>query len=125
MAAKTDSGIIFNSVGIKITEISNRKPWIIAESLVLPLDCMLAELRTITCVIGKPPIKPDTILPAPCASNSLLVGVTFLWGSNLSVASTQSKVSKLATKAIVKAVTQTCGFVMALKLGKLNWPMHL
>lgn len=32
------------------------------------------ELRTITEVTGIPPIKPDTILPAPCAHNSRLGG---------------------------------------------------
>ena len=50
---------------------------------------------------------PDMILPAPCASSSLLVGVTLLSGSKRSVASTQSKVSKLATKAMVAAVIHT------------------
>ena len=62
------------------------------------------------------------MFPVPCANNSLFVGVTFLCGSNLSVASTHNNVSKLATKAMVKPVTQTCGLESALKLGKLNWP---
>ena len=63
----------------------------------------------------------ENILPIPCANNSLLVGVTRFKGSILSVASTHNNVSKLATKAIVKAVIQTCGFEIASKLGKRNW----
>jgi len=85
---------------------------------------MFAELRTITCVIGNPPIKPERIFPVPWASNSLLVGVTRLIGSNLSVASTHKSVSKLATKAIVNAVIQISGLVIAPKFGKLNWPIN-
>ncbi len=81
---------------------------------------MLAELLTITCVIGNPPINPEIIFPVPWANNSLLVGVTFLYGSNLSVASTHNKVSKLATNAMVKATTQISGFVITAKFGKLN-----
>ena len=38
IAAKTDSGIIFNKVGIKITEINNKNPCMIADNLVLPPD---------------------------------------------------------------------------------------
>ena len=64
---------------------------------------MLAELLTITCVIGIPPISPEMIFPIPWAFNSRLVGVTFFSGSNLSVASTHNNVSKLATIAITTA----------------------
>ena len=81
---------------------------------------MLAELRTITCVIGRPPINPDIIFPEPCAINSRLVGVTLFSGSNLSVASTQSNVSRLATRAIVNAVIQISALVIAIKFGTLN-----
>ena len=75
------------------------------ESLVWAPKEILAELRTITCVMGNPPIRPDTILPIPWAFNSWLVEVTRFFGSNLSVASTHNRVSRLATIAIVKAVT--------------------
>mgnify|MGYP003396679709 CR=1 FL=1 len=44
--------------------------------------------------------KPLTMLPMPCACNSRFAGVTRFHGSILSVASTQSRVSKLATLAI-------------------------
>ena len=30
-----------------------------------PPDCILAELLTITCVMGKPPIMPEIIFPVP------------------------------------------------------------
>ena len=56
--------------------------------------------------MGKPPINPERIFPVPCANSSLLVGVTFLSGSILSVASTHNNVSKLATNAIVNAVNR-------------------
>ena len=90
--------------------------------LLFPPDWMLAELLTITCVIGNPPINPEIIFPAPCAKSSLLVGVTFLFGSSLSVASTQSRVSRLATKAKVNATIQISCWVMTEKFGKLNCP---
>ena len=45
-----------------------------------------------TWVTGRPPSSPEITLPAPCAFNSRLVGVTRLCGSSLSVASTQSSV---------------------------------
>ena len=80
---------------------------------------MLAELRTITWVTGKPPIIPEAIFPTPCAINSRFLGVTRFSGSILSVASTHSKVSKLATKAMVKATIQTLILDIALKLGKM------
>ena len=102
MAANTDRGIIFNRSGIRSTEIKSKKPWIIADILVLLFDWIFAELRTITWVIGKPPIIPLKIFPTPWAFSSLLVGVLFFFGSSLSVASTDSIVSRLPTKAIVK-----------------------
>ena len=64
------------------------------------------------------------MLPAPCAKSSRLVGVTRFSGSNLSVASTHNNVSKLATNAIVKAVTHIAGLVIAVKFGKLNCPKN-
>ena len=54
-----------------------------------------------TCVTGSPPTKPESALPTPCATSSRFVGVTCFSGSNLSVASTQRSVSRLATIAIV------------------------
>src|SRR5690606_5565061 len=121
IAAKTDNGILFNNLGIRITEINNKNPCRIVDNFDLPPDCTLAELLTITCVIGKPPINPEIMFPVPCANNSLLVGVTFLSGSSLSDASTHNKVSKLATRAMVNAVTQTSTLVITVKFGKLNW----
>ena len=40
-----------------------------ADNFVLPPDCTLAELLTITCVIGSPPMSPEIIFPAPWASS--------------------------------------------------------
>ena len=78
------------------------------------------ELRTITEAIGNPPIKPEIILPAPCAFNSLFVGVIRFSGSSLSIASTANSVSKLAIIAIEKAITQIDGLNILLKLGNVK-----
>lgn len=79
-----------------------------------------AELLTITLVTGKPPIKPEVMLPTPCANNSLLVDVVRLSESNLSIASILSKVSTEATIAIVNAAIYTCGLVICEKSGNVN-----
>ena len=91
-----------------------------ADVFVFAPKFMFAELRTITCVIGKPPINPEITFPNPCAFNSRLVGVILLSGSNLSVASTQSKVSKLPTTAMTIATVQTAGLNTDEKSGKVN-----
>ena len=72
--------------------------------------------------MGKPPNKPLTIFPIPCALSSLLAGVTRFCGSILSVASALSRVSILATSAITSAVFQTNGLDMAEKRGKVKNP---
>ena len=85
---------------------------------------MLAELLTITCVIGNPPIIPESIFPVPWAKSSRLVGVVLLCGSSLSVASTHNKVSRLATNAMVNPVIQICNEPIISKEGKVNWPTN-
>ena len=61
---------------------------------------MLADERTITPVIGRPPSRPETRLPAPCARNSLSrFERTPL--CNLSVATAHSSDSMLAIIATV------------------------
>ena len=64
---------------------------------------MLADERTMTAVMGRPPSRPLTRLPAPWASSSRLGGVWRFWGSRLSTASMLSSVSSEATMAMVKA----------------------
>ena len=122
MAAKEANGIKFNKPAINMALNNKKNPCIIVDNFDLPPKLILSDLLTITCVTGNPPIKPDTILPKPCAFNSLLVGVTLLSGSNLSVASTLNKVSKLATMASTIAIFQTSKLLMAEKSGKVNWP---
>ena len=68
-----------------------------AESFVLASASALAELLTMTAVIGKPPRIPLKKLPVPCAINSLFCGVMRLYRSILSMASTLSNVSRVAT----------------------------
>ena len=90
------------------------------------LDCALAfklaELRTITLVMGNPPNKPEVMFPIPCATNSLLVEVTRFCGSSLSTASIHKSVSIEATAASVKATKYTCGLVICEKSGKVKKP---
>ncbi len=57
---------------------------------------MLAEPLTTTAVIGIAPSNPQKKFPTPCATNSLFTGVILLCLSSLSIASTQSNVSKVA-----------------------------
>ena len=67
MAAKLARGIIFSIPPMLIALISKNTPCSIADSLVFAPKVIFAELRTITWVTGKPPIRPETILPRPCA----------------------------------------------------------
>ena len=46
-----------------MTDINKNNPWMIADIFDLPPDCILAELLTFTCVIGKPPIIPEITFP--------------------------------------------------------------
>ena len=107
IAAKLDNGIKLSKLGIARTDTSNRIPCRMADNLVRPPLMIFAELRTMTWVTGSPPNNPETIFPAPCATNSRLVGVTRLSGSILSVASTHNNVSSEATIAIVAPKIQT------------------
>ena len=70
-------------------------------SLVLLPALMLTELRTMTEVMGIPPIKPTVTLPIPCARSSRLGGEVRCCGSSLSTASRLSSVSSEATMAMV------------------------
>ena len=73
-----------------------------------------------TAVTGRPPIKPEIILPKPCAFNSRLVGVILFCGSSLSPASVLSKLSRLAMIAMVTASIYTFGCKSPAKSGNVN-----
>ena len=118
MAAKEASGILLMTPGISIAVRISKTPCTIADNFVFPPAVIFAELLTITCVIGKPPKKPDKILPVPWANNSRFLGVRDLEGSNLSVASALNKVSILPTKAIINATPYTFGLPKIEKSGK-------
>ena len=105
----------------KSTQTNKSKPCNIADNLLLAPATILALLRTITAVTGKPPNKADAEFPIPCAINSLLVGVIRLKGSNLSEASMLNKVSKLATIAILNAINITPNSAIREKLGELKF----
>ena len=72
-----------------------------AESFVRPPASTLAAPLTTTAVIGIAPKSPQVIFPMPCAMSSRLTGVMRLRLSNLSTASMQSKVSKVASSPII------------------------
>ena len=85
---------------------------------------MLTELRTITDVIGSPPISPATTFPIPWASSSRLGGEVRRCGSSLSIASRFSSVSSEATAAIVTAAMYTAGFDHCEKSGDCRNPKN-
>ena len=105
MAASDAKGIRFKICGIKITVIISNAPCTIADTFDFAPAFIFAELLTITCVIGNPPIKPEIIFPTPCAFSSRFVPDLYYNESSLSVASTLKSVSKLPIKAIVMAIT--------------------
>ena len=110
-------------VGMLTTASSRNTPCAMVATLVRPPELMLAEVRTMTEVIGIPPIRPLSILPAPCANSSRLPLVKRFSGSSLSAASMHSSVSILATAAMVAATIHTCGFWIAAKSGRENCPI--
>ena len=59
MAASTASGIRLSSAGTVTTAASSSTPCRIAETFERAPDWMLAELRTMTCVTGSPPMRPE------------------------------------------------------------------
>ncbi len=124
MAARQAIGILLSKEGIDTTATNKNMPWAIAESLVLAPAFTLAEVLTITEVIGRPPIKPEIRLPIPCACNSLFALEYLFNGSILSPASRHSSVSMLATMAIVTPTIYTLLFVSALKSGLVNCPKN-
>jgi len=74
IAARQDSGIMFNHTGMITTLTSSRTPCRMAASFVRPPASMFTELRTMTDVIGRPPINPATTFPTPWASSSRFGG---------------------------------------------------
>src|SRR3546814_17954863 len=73
----------------------------------------LAELRTMTPVIGSAPTPPHSMLPTPCARSSLLKS---LRGPSciLSTAPADSNVSALALKATALAAAMISGVIQQL-----------
>jgi hypothetical protein len=57
------------------TASSSHKPCVIEESLVRAPASALAELRTMTAVMGSPPTSPLRKFPVPCAISSRFCGV--------------------------------------------------
>ena len=116
-AAKEARGISFSQRGAKSTRRASSAPWKKADRRVAAPALMFTELRTMTEVIGRPPRRPDTMLPAPCAMSSRFGGLTRLRESSLSTASRFRSVSSEATTAIVTADRMIAGLPKALRSG--------
>src|SRR5690554_2316625 len=101
MAASVAMGILLSSAGIDATQMSRSRPWTIADILDFAPALALAEDRTTTEVMGRPPKAPLIMLPIPWARSSTLVLTKRFKGSILSVASIQSNVSIEATIVMV------------------------
>ena len=91
--------------GSSMTLSSSKSPWKIVESFVSTPEAILTELRMMTEVTGRPPRKPQVMLPTPWAISSRLAGECRCLGSRLSTASRFSSVSSEATIAMVTAAT--------------------
>lgn len=92
----------------------------IAESFVRAPASTFAAPLTTTAVKGIAPKSPQVIFPIPCAISSRLTGVMRLRLSNLSTASMQSSVSKVASSPIISPSFQISDVENSLvKSGKL------
>src|SRR5262245_8261627 len=101
-------------------DTSRRSPCTMVDRRERPPAWTLAEVRRTTEVMGSPPIRPDRMLPTPCAQSSRLGDEIRRYGSIRSAASRDSTVSMLATTARVAATDQRSGFVRAPTSGKAN-----
>ena len=63
--ASAESGIRFRTPGKNPTKTSSKKPWKIADRFVVARMLTFTELRTMTEVMGSPPIRPEQMLPTP------------------------------------------------------------
>ena len=125
IAAKQESGIMFRIMGKNRTQIRSSMPWKMADNLVWTPALMLTELRTMTEVMGIPPIMASMVLPTPWAISSRFGGEVRCWGSNLSTAFKLRRVSSDATKASIIPAEYTAGLSHWEKSGDLRRPIKL
>ena len=90
-----------------------------ADARVLAPALTLAELRTITPVMGSPPIAPDTIFALPCPTNSRS---KFVRGPLciLSTDTADNRLSTLAMSATVSTLAATAPQLPSGRLGSWN-----
>ena len=81
---------------------------------------MFTELRAITAIIGRPPIKPDRIVLNPIAVTSLFRFVFLFSGSMLSIAFAEPSVSMVETKKTEMTTNQKLRFPILLKFGNVK-----
>ena len=119
-AASAASGIRFSAPGMSSRQPRSSAPWKIVARRVRAPFAAFTELRTITEVIGRPPTRPASMLPVPCATSSRFGGETRRSGSSLSVASRLRSVSREATTARVTAARSTAGSFHREKSGNVS-----
>src|SRR5262249_24685040 len=113
IAARAAIGIRSITDDATSTKAKIKKPWKKLDQRVRAPAAILAVDLTISEIIGKPPINPETALPSPTAAMSLLRFDLRLKGSNLSMAAQLSSVSTPCTKVIESTESQN-GIVAAL-----------
>ena len=113
-------GIIWSRPGIRATNSSKNRPWKKLLSLLVAPASMLALERTISEIIGRPPMAEARRLPTPTASRSLSRLLARLAGSIESTASTLSKDSTEPTRANITMYLIEMGLVIIEKSGKAS-----
>ena len=112
--AKADKGICdMNGPNTNI-EISNAIAWKILTSLVCPPALIATLVRAIAAVAGTPPKNGITILPTPCANNSISASNFSFF--ILPALAPHSNDSIIPSIAILKAGIMRCVTVVRLRL---------
>ena len=93
--------MLWISVGKAKTKTNRKRPWKKFAHPVRPQLFTLALLRTISAIIGRPPIMPEMELPAATALRSLFRSLCRFQGSNLSTALVLSNDSMPCTRVML------------------------
>src|SRR5471030_2600879 len=110
-------GILLISTAQVETKIRRKRPWKKLDQRVRAPLAILAVLLTISAIIGRPPIMPDTALPSPTAARSRLLFACRLYGSSLSTAEQLSTVSIPWTRVMDMTHDQKAALDMAPQSG--------
>ena len=110
--------------GAKATNASRKRPCQRSAKRVRAPASRLALLRTISEIIGRPPIAATTTLAVPTASRSRFMSVLRFHGSSRSIALAESSDSTLPTRANITthqaAASRVAGDVNTEKSGRVT-----